>query len=559
MGHLVRIVPRTLTAADLMSRGLFHDHIPPAIGASGLGPAMPDLLTFAADDTVVNGRRIKPKVTTRCVRHSHPKRRLARRLLSIPHPRNQIFLAIEVARHWEELLAICRKSPVSLTTPMLSINRSIQGSHERKSEGIERAKRSVGTRYVLHADLARFYPSIYTHSIPWAIHGKDRRNDRSNDLYGNLLDLWVRETQSGQTGGIPVGPDTSYLLAEVIASVIDFKLSESLGSLRGTRYIDDYHLYFDSRSDAEHAVSELHRIASIYELDINDLKTQIDPVPEAIEPSWKTQLRSVIIQKADHATSFKAAFDLAAMLAAENPQDGVFAYLVKKIEATIGALALSSDDWEIVDALLLRAAVGEPACLPTILRIFEQHDRQPRGAETALNSICLHHAALQQSNEVAWGLWTARRLEVSLTQAAADAVAEVDDDIVALVALDLHSRAQLPIPRVGFTTWQAYMTSEGLYSEHWMLAYEAFVQGWLPSLSGRDYVSDDPYFSILKRHEVRFFDNSDDLDVPEDKGYNDEGDDEDDQEDDEDDQEDDEDEEDEDVEDEDEEGKDLPY
>ena len=65
------------------------------------------------------------------------------------------------------------------------------------------------------------------------------------------------------------------------------------------------------------------------------------------------------------------------------------------------------------------------------------------------------------------------------------------------------------------------MTPEGLYSEHWILAYEALVQEWLPSLSGRDYVSDDPYFSILKRHEVRFFDNSNDLDVPEDEGYND--------------------------------------
>jgi hypothetical protein len=27
-------------------------------------------------------------------------------------------------------------------------------------------------RYVLKTDVARFYHSIYTHSIPWVIHGK---------------------------------------------------------------------------------------------------------------------------------------------------------------------------------------------------------------------------------------------------------------------------------------------------------------------------------------------------------------------------------------------------
>lgn len=48
--------------------------------------------------------------------------------------------------------------------------------------------------------------------------------------------------------------------------------------------------------------------------------------------------------------------------------------------------------------------------------------------------------------------------------------------------------------------WRAYMIREALSSAHWLLAYEAFVQGWLPSLSGQDYVSNDPYFSILTRH-----------------------------------------------------------
>src|ERR1022692_4555816 len=115
---------------------------------------------------------------------------------------------------------------------------------------------------MLPADFSRFYNSIYTHSIPWAIHGKvNARADREYALYGNRLDLRVRDTQDQQTGGIPVGPDTSFLLAEVIASAIDTELVQSVGELKGTRYIDDYHLYFGSAADAESALAELHRIA----------------------------------------------------------------------------------------------------------------------------------------------------------------------------------------------------------------------------------------------------------------------------------------------------------
>lgn len=247
MGTPAVLLPQ-LSVATLISRGFFHDRIIPALNAKDLAAIADELLQFADRDLTSQG---KPKKATRCVQHSYPKRKLARRILSIPHPRNQILVAKEVVAHWPEMRAICSLSEVSLTRPIVSSVRALQGEYERKDEGVERTKRSVGSRYVLHADIARFYPSIYTHSIPWAIHGKENRQNKSSTLYGNQLDLWVRETQSKQTEGIPVGPDTSFLIAEVIASTIDRSLQESIGPLRGTRYVDDYHLYFSSHSDAE--------------------------------------------------------------------------------------------------------------------------------------------------------------------------------------------------------------------------------------------------------------------------------------------------------------------
>jgi hypothetical protein len=442
-------------------------------------------------------------------------------VLSVPNPRNQALHANEVEQNWAALHALCQRSPISLTSPVQSTKRALQGKIDRRTEAVERAKRSVGSRYVLHADIARFYPSIYTHSIPWAIHDKSvARGDRKNELFGNRIDLWVRETQDKQTGGIPVGPDTSFLLAEVIASAIDHELLGSLGKLTGTRYIDDYHLYFASLSEAERGLAELHKIAGRYELDINDLKTEIVELPEPLEPAWKSQLRSIALCDDDHTTSVKTLFDRAAELARQFPQDNVHTYAVKKLESALDHLAPKESDWEIIDALLLRAAVGEPTSLPTILRIFETFERKPVAIVLALESICLHHAGLQQANEIAWALWTAKRLEANLSREVANAVELVDDDIVALVALDLFANDLLPAPARRFTLWSDYMSTEQLYLDHWLLAYEALQQDWLPPKDGNDYVKADPYFKLLDKHSVLFYDTS--ADVPEpDSGYND--------------------------------------
>jgi hypothetical protein len=64
---------------------------------------------------------------------------------------------------------------------------------------------------------------------------------------------WLRETQDKQTGGIPIGPDTSFLVGEIVGTALDLELKSQIPSLRGTRYVDDYHLYFSTVADAEKA------------------------------------------------------------------------------------------------------------------------------------------------------------------------------------------------------------------------------------------------------------------------------------------------------------------
>jgi hypothetical protein len=467
--------------------------------------ACEDLLDFAARDvrTAKKNRWQLPQ-RSRCSEHSVPKRKHLRRRLAIPNPRHQAILCLEVAANWPYLRKICEESPISLTAPRLSSSRAIEGSHGRQGIASERAMRSIGARYLLQTDFARFYPSIYTHSVPWAIHGKNEaRADKKFELCGNRLDLWVRETQDKQTSGIPIGPDTSFLMAEVIASRIDAELQRQVSRpLRGTRYIDDYHLCFGTLAEAETALSGLHRVAAGYELEVNDAQTEIIELPEPLEPSWKTELRAIRVDDDNDPTPIKALFDTGFELAKQYPHDSVLTYVAKKIQ---GLSSLKDKNWEVCEPLLLRACFGEPTMLPLLLDIYEQHkDGKHERLRTLIEGLCAYHGSLHQGFEVAWSLWLAKNMALALSNQVGEIVSRIDDDIVALAALDLRASSLLRIDDVSL--WRSHLTKDDLYSEHWLLACEACVHDWLASPGEGDYIGSDDFFSILRQHDVLFYD-----------------------------------------------------
>jgi hypothetical protein len=440
---------------------------------------------------------------SRSVKHSVPKRKHLRRTFSIPNPLPQSILSDEIVANWGKLEAFCTQSPISLSTPKPGIDRAIVPTYGLHKQPFFRSQRSVGARYLLKTDIARYYPSIYTHSIPWALHGK--ANARSGKkLYGNRIDLWLRETQDKQTGGIPIGPDTSFLIGEIIGTALDKKLLLKLPLLKGTRSYDDYYLYFSSVSEAEKGLAAFHEVQREFELEINDPKTEIVQLPESIEPQWKSELRALTIndrgqrQETDILTLFDRAFGYAMNF----PSDSVLTYAAKQV---LGA-NIASENWSFCESLLLKAAVGEPSMLSVLVDIYGKYASYHTSNDSlkrAIESICTYHAPLQQGYEVAWALWLAHEQGVKISRAVGERIAKMDDDVVALIALNLNNIGLLDAP--GFAKWSEYLTDTNLYADHWLLAYEAHEQGWLPSRSGNDYVGADPFFSILRTHGVRFY------------------------------------------------------
>lgn len=97
-------------------------------------------------------------------------------------------------------------------------------------QGIEQATidLALNFKYVFHADVSDCYSSIYTHSIAWAMHGKEnaKKNKRNRSLTGNMIDLYIQSMQYGQTNGIPQGSVLLDFIAEIILGYSVLLLSE---------------------------------------------------------------------------------------------------------------------------------------------------------------------------------------------------------------------------------------------------------------------------------------------------------------------------------------------
>ena len=114
----------------------------------------------------------------------------------------------------------------------------------------------------MNTDISDCYSSIYTHTIPWALHGERVIKDDflhpstpKKKYLGNDIDKTIQSMQFSQTNGIPQGSALMDFIAEIILgyadSILSFKIKnynrkESINKISDyyiLRYRDDYRIF----------------------------------------------------------------------------------------------------------------------------------------------------------------------------------------------------------------------------------------------------------------------------------------------------------------------------
>lgn len=223
------------------------------------------------------------------------------------------------------------------------------------------------SRYIVQADISTCFPSIYTHSIPWALVGKEKaKQTRSDDIWYNNIDKMCSDMRNGETHGLLVGPHTSNLLSEIVLTVVDKKLYDK--GYRYVRNIDDYDCYVDSHDKAQRFLRDLEEALREFDLPLNHKKTKIVELPIGIEKNWKHQLSDlpkVGVSGMVEYPQVNTFIDTALMIATETGNFAIINYAIKKLKGS----KLSSNGKKLATKRFMHMA----ALYPYLLHLMEEY------------------------------------------------------------------------------------------------------------------------------------------------------------------------------------------
>lgn len=224
------------------------------------------------------------------------------------------------------------------------------------------------SRYLAKADISTCFPSVYTHSIPWALAGKNQAKDTADDdsLWYNQIDKACQDVKFGETHGLLIGPHASNLISELILTVVDKRLYEK--GYRYVRNIDDYDCYVNSYEHAECFLRDLEEALREFDLPLNHKKTQIIELPIGIEKNWKHQLSDLpTVGEAGvvEYTKVNTFIDTALKLATETGDFAIINYAIKKL----AGMKLSDNAKKLASKRFIHMA----ALYPYLLHLMEEY------------------------------------------------------------------------------------------------------------------------------------------------------------------------------------------
>lgn len=189
------------------------------------------------------------------------------------------------------------------------------------------------SKYIVKADISTCFPSIYSHSLPWAFVGKEvAKTTRNNDtLWYNQIDAACSTMKNGETHGLLIGPYASNLLSEVILTVVDKKLYDK--GYRYYRNIDDFECYVESYEKGQCFLHDLEEVLREFDLPLNHKKTAILPLPVSMAEKWVHKLNSYLAITCDEINykEVNAYLDLALGLATKTENAAVLNYAIKTL------------------------------------------------------------------------------------------------------------------------------------------------------------------------------------------------------------------------------------
>ena len=359
--------------------------------------------------------RTEYKVDTKdLITVSFPKSQLTERTFGIIHPKIYHDIVWHLKNEWKLVIDHLFHKDIKIFSYSFPIPITAKSETELGDlragrmiyEFIEMAENDLVAeghqfKYIVKTDIKNFYPSSNTHSISWALHGKnDARKDRNKfTLLGSKLNKLFQSANDGCTNGLPIGPAISDLVSDIILAAVDREASKELKkkdiNFIGVRFKDDYRFLCNSKTDAETIIKVLQSHMRQFNLNLNEGKSDIRELPEGLFRQWTADYHKFTLRYKRKIVYKRFENTLLAVLQIDrnNSDTGVIDKFLSELTTKEYKLKLKIKDKDVLKtfSLLLllkeRRAKSFPQILAIIELLFEQFKKDKAAIKRMTASI----------------------------------------------------------------------------------------------------------------------------------------------------------------------------
>lgn len=243
---------------------------------------------------------------------------------------------------------------------------------------------SLKYRYMFVTDITNCYGSIYTHSIAWALMGKDVAKIKKGKpgLLGNIIDTYMQGMQYGQTNGIPQGSVLFDFIAEMVLGYADSLLSkkltdEGITEYRILRYRDDYRIFSNKKDELEKIAFHLQTMLAELNFQLNAKKTLLteNVIQNALKPDKLAYMKGNPLYRKTNKRIYSNASTLQQELlyihqfAKDYPNSNTLRRLLTTFSERLAKRKKIINDPEILIAILTEIVLGSPKCYSIVLQL----------------------------------------------------------------------------------------------------------------------------------------------------------------------------------------------
>ena len=479
---------------------------------------------FSSDDLAANAQHAIQATSMLSREYSIPliysgyKSETARRKFAVPNPYHYCKAVDCIVQQEPTLKPIFEKSPYSLTAPMDRVPKASQ-PYAKRSSSIAETKQEIellyqDNRYEIRLDINSFFDNIYTHTIPWAIHGisvaKKKKNDRT--LLGNQLDKHIRSMNYDQTNGILVGNALSRIVSEIILCTIDSQIHEQFPDVSCCRFVDDYYIYTKRSTQVQEIIAFIRGCLSKYELNFNESKLQINESPFLYGKPWIEQVKQYIHLQPD--------VFLSKLIMEYNTYKDIA--IIKYGLTVIAQCRYTVTSWPAMQSRLINLWVRFPSLSDRILPILWKNKTllKMRGFKAAIYSVIDEALLLNREQELIWATWFIKVFNIQISQDYMIRVLQSSNELAIIIMLDiicssdaknkpkiLQQCRSLRDELIAEDIDDKGKSNTLMWTSHWLLAYEATRMKWLnlPNEDPFEFARKNTFFRELLLKSVKFY------------------------------------------------------